>query len=125
MLREACDAAARVQDPRTGEFHHILDIPQTPYGRIYTPALAYVFLRGARLGYLPGEFVERGQMAWSAVKRHVFQGGSFGADGGAPQSKRLEFYLMQPMTYDFRAVRSRCFWQLHAANEIMRLPGNT
>lgn len=121
MFRDACRAAASVQDPQTGEFHHILDLPQTPYGRIYTPALAYVFLRGARLGFLSAEFTERGQMAWSAVKRHIFQGGSFGADGGAAQSKQFQHYLLQPMTYDFRAVRGKSFWQLHAANEIVRL----
>jgi len=121
MFRDACRAAASVQDTETGEFHHILDIPQTPHGRIYTAALAYVFLRGARLGYLTEEFRDRGQAAWSAVKRHVFQGGSFGGDGGTPQSKRLEFYLLQPMNYDYRSNRTRCFWQAHAANEVLRL----
>jgi len=120
MFQDACHAAARVQDPDTGGFHHILDLPQTPYARIYTPALAYVFLRGVRLGFLPEEFRERGRSAWNAVKQHVFQGGNFGGDTGTPQSKRLEFYLLQPMTYDFQIVRSRSFWQAHAANEILR-----
>ncbi len=120
MFQEACEAAARVQDPDTGGFHHILDIPQTPYARIYTPALAYAFMRGARLGVLPPEFAERGRRAWDAVKRHVFRGGNFGGDSGAAQGKRLEYYLMQPMTFDFDAVKTKPFWQLHAANEALR-----
>lgn len=124
MFQEACAAAARVQDPDTGGFHHILDIPQTPYARIYTPALAYVFLRGARLGLLPPSFREPGRRAWEAVKAHVFQSGNFGGDSGTPQSRRLEFYLLQPMTYDYSVVRTRCFWQLHAANEALRLEGS-
>jgi len=120
MYGDACDAAATVQDPETGEFHHILDMPQSPFGRIYTPALAYVFLRGARLGLLSGEFHERGIRAWEAMKCHIFQGGSVGGDAGTPQMKRFEAYLLQPVTYNYRSNRTRCFWQAHAANEVLR-----
>lgn len=120
MYHDACDAVAAVQDPVTGEFHHILDMPQSSFGRIYTPALAYVFLRGARLGMLPGEFRERGMRAWEAMKCRIFQGGTIGGDSGTPQSKRLEFYLLQPVTYNYRSNRTRCFWHAHAANEVLR-----
>jgi rhamnogalacturonyl hydrolase YesR len=120
MYRDACDAAAAVQNPETGAFHHILDMPQSPFGRIYTPALAYVFLRGARLGMLRPEFRKRGIRAWEAIKCHVFQGGSVGGDAGTPQMKRFEAYLLQPVMYDYHAVRTRCFWQAHAANEALR-----
>jgi len=123
MLRNACDAAAAVQDPDSGGFHHILNMPHTPYARIYTPALAYVLMRGARLGMLGPEHREAGRRAWNAVKRHVFAGGNFGGDCGTPQSKRLEYYMMQPITYDYHVVRDKSFWQLHPANEMLRLSG--
>jgi hypothetical protein len=36
------------------------------------------------------------------------------------QGNSLHHYLMQPMTFDYDLVKSKSFWQLHAANEMLR-----
>ena len=90
--REQADAAARVQHPEGG-FHTILNWPWTHINVHYTAWLGYVFLHGARKGWLDPSYRDRGLAAWHALKMRSFWGNVACAAGGNPVSRRLPYYV--------------------------------
>ena len=121
LLCDLCDAAARRQG-EDGGFHSILDVPWTLFNIHYTGWLSYVFLRGARLGYLDECFRERGLRAWQAMKARTFQGGVIASASGSPVARSFDFYIER-----FGELRTDVFARrvgvqgLFALNEVLRL----
>ena len=121
LLRDLCDAVAKWQDEE-GAFHSILDLPWTLPNLHYTGWLGYVFLRGARLGYLNARFRERGIKAWNSIKAKTFHGGTIGAAAGSPVARSFDYYIErfgQRRTDIF--ARGIAHQGSYALNEILRL----
>lgn len=122
QFRRACEAVCRCQD-QEGAWHHILNMPFTPFARIYTASFTHALLRGVRLGLLDDPFRENGLRGWRALKKRLFRHTVLGQDGGTPNAKRFEFYLMQPLTLTYQSQpHCKIFWAAHALHEVLRLP---
>lgn len=81
-LGEVLDALHRVADPATGMFHQVTDQGDRPGNYLETSgtsAIAYVLMKGARLGVIPADRFGWGERAWRSVAEHKLEvsGGEF------------------------------------------------
>lgn len=113
LFRKAMDAVVRYRDRKSGVWYDVLDVNDE---RNYTEATAscmftYCLLKGTRLGYLDGKYLETGIDAYNAVIRNFVKENPDGTisltrccsvSGLGPESnpKRdgtFEYYMSEPI----------------------------
>ena len=120
ILCRLANALLQVQDPVTGLWFQIVDLPHRPgnYRETSVSAmLAYAFAKGARKGYLAADFQYAAQRAYRGLLENsikVDAGGtltlegtcSVGGLGGNPyRDGSFEYYVGEPIaTNDFKGV---------------------
>jgi unsaturated rhamnogalacturonyl hydrolase len=120
LLRDMSDALVRVQDPVTGMWYQVLDMPNREPNYHETSAssmFAYAFAKGARKGYLPAEFREIAQRAYDGIVRKYVRTDDDGmlslhgivevAGLGGPRQRdgSFEYYMSEPVVKnDFKGV---------------------
>ena len=81
-LKETLDALKKYQDPVTNMYYQVTHMGDKPGNYLETSgscAIAYAFMKGARLGYLPEGYFEHGQQIFDSVVEHklVTKDGAF------------------------------------------------
>ena len=74
VLRDAADAAARVQDPVTGLWYQVLDQPSRSGNYLEASAssmFVYAFAKGARAGLLDSRYREMAERGFNGLVRHL------------------------------------------------------
>jgi len=120
VFRAMADAVARVQDPVTGMWYQVLDMPNRQPNYHETSAssmFAYAFAKGARMGYLPPEFRDIAQRGYDGIVRmhiHTDDDGMLSVGGivevaglGGRQQRdgSFEYYMSEPVVKnDFKGV---------------------
>jgi unsaturated rhamnogalacturonyl hydrolase len=124
-VREACQALARVQDPVTGLWWNVLDQPNRAGNYLEGSAssmFAYVFAKGARLGYLEPRYRQLGERAFDGILTNLVRenadgtvsltnvmqvaglGGNPRKDGSARDGS-FQYYSTEPVvTDDYKGV---------------------
>ena len=120
IFGDLADAAARVQTDE-GAFRALLDVPAMPVSTLYTSMIGTAFLRGARMGYLPRAFRERGLMTWQILKPLVFRGTQIGEGAGMPPMAEYTSYFHRQTRQMLDYSVGGSFWTLHVVNEVLRL----
>ncbi|MCR5790804.1 MAG: glycoside hydrolase family 88 protein [Lachnospiraceae bacterium] len=115
MLYELSDALLRVQDPDSKMFYQVLNHPEAPgnYPETSGSALiAYAFLKGARLKYLPARFRKIGEEIFYGITDRYLRRKEDGTPGlsgiclvaglggKAHRDGSLSYYLSEPVTED-------------------------
>jgi unsaturated rhamnogalacturonyl hydrolase len=120
ILRDMSDALARVQDPVTGMWYQVLDMPNRKPNYLETSAssmFAYAFAKGVRQGYLPAEYRGIAQRAYDGIVREYVRTDDDGmlsvhgivevAGLGGPRQRdgSFEYYMSEPVVKnDFKGV---------------------
>jgi unsaturated rhamnogalacturonyl hydrolase len=120
IFRDASQALTRVQDPVTGMWYQVLDIPNREPNYLETSAssmFAYAFAKGARLGYLPAEYRDIAQRAYDGIVQQYVrtdEDGMLSVHGivevaglGGPRMRdgSFEYYMSEPVVAnDFKGV---------------------
>lgn len=120
IFNRLAHALLQVQDPLTGMWYQIVNLPQKPGNYLETSVssmLAYAFARGVRQGYLPAEYRHTAQRAFRGLlenKVKVDARGaltlegicSVGGLGGIPyRDGSFEYYINEPIVAnDFKGV---------------------
>jgi len=124
-VRVACEGLARVQDPVTGLWWNVLDAPDRAGNYLEGSAssiFAYVFAKGARLGYLDASYRRLGERAFDGLLSNLVRenadgtvsltnimqsaglGGSNRKDGSY-RSGTFAYYNTEPVvTDDYKGV---------------------
>jgi unsaturated rhamnogalacturonyl hydrolase len=76
QLRQLAQAIARVQDPKTGLWWEVLNKGGKKGNYLETSAscmFVYALIRGVRLGYLPGSYLESAHHGYAGILSHFVQ----------------------------------------------------
>jgi unsaturated rhamnogalacturonyl hydrolase len=122
ILTRLASALLQVQDPITGLWYQIVDLPHYPGNYRETSVssmLAYAFAKGARKGYLPADFQFVAQRAYRGLLENMVKVDargtltlegtcSVGGLGGSPyRDGSFEYYVGEPIAAnDFKGVGS-------------------
>jgi unsaturated rhamnogalacturonyl hydrolase len=120
ILARLAQALAQVQDPATGLWYQVVDLPDRPgnYCESSVSAmLAYVYAKGVRKGYLAADYLQAAQRAFQGLlenKLKIEASGtltlegtcSVGGLGGVPyRDGSFEYYMGEPIaSNDFKGV---------------------
>jgi unsaturated rhamnogalacturonyl hydrolase len=115
ILQRLAEAAIKVQDAETGLWYQVLDKGNEPGNYLEASAsnmFVYALLKGARLGYLDGQYLEAGKKGYAGIlKEFVVQDtdGNWHLDkvcsvaglGGEPyRDGSFEYYISEPVRRD-------------------------
>jgi unsaturated rhamnogalacturonyl hydrolase len=122
ILTRLASALLQVQDPATGLWYQVVDLPQRPGNYLETSVsamLAYAFAKGVRQGYLPVVYQLAAQRAFRGLLEHKVKVDahgvltlegicSVGGLGGIPyRDGSFEYYIGEPVVAnDFKGVGS-------------------
>jgi len=122
ILARLASALRQVQDPATGLWYQVVDLPQRPGNYCETSVsamLAYAFAKGVRKGYLEAEYQLAAQRAFRGLLEHKVKVDahgvltlegicSVGGLGGNPyRDGSFEYYVSEPIAAnDFKGVGS-------------------
>ena len=73
ILRRTAKAVVRYQDPKTGLWYEVLNMPKAPGNYLESSAscmFTYALAKGVRLGYLPASYEQNAERAWRGIKAH-------------------------------------------------------
>jgi unsaturated rhamnogalacturonyl hydrolase len=120
IFRDMADALQKVQDPVSGMWYQVLDMPNRQPNYLETSAssmFAYSFAKGVRMGYLPPEYREIAQRAYDGMVRQYVRTDDDGmlsihgivevAGLGGPRQRdgSFEYYMSEPVVAnDFKGV---------------------
>lgn len=115
ILRDLAEAIVRVQDPVTGLWYQVLDLPAYPGNYLEASAssmFVYTLAKGVRKGYLPPEYLEVARRGYRGIVQNLV---SVDPDGmvhlnqicavaglGGPQRRdgSIAYYLSEPIVSD-------------------------
>jgi unsaturated rhamnogalacturonyl hydrolase len=116
ILHDMSDALVRVQDPVTGMWYQVLDMPNRKPNYLETSAssmFAYTFAKGANRGYLPAGFREIAQRAHDGIVKQYVRTDDDGmlsvhgivevAGLGGPRGRdgSFEYYMSEPVVKNY------------------------
>jgi unsaturated rhamnogalacturonyl hydrolase len=120
ILNRLAQALLQVQDPATGLWYQIVNLPQNPGNYRETSVssmLAYAFARGVRQGYLAADYQYAAQRAYRGLLENMVKVDargtltlegtcSVGGLGGMPyRDGSFEYYISEPIAAnDFKGV---------------------
>lgn len=120
LFADLAEAVARVQDPVTGMWYQVLDLPNRPENYLETSAssmFAYALAKGARLGYLAPEYRDVARRGYEGIVREYVRTDEDGmlslhgivevAGLGGPRERdgSFEYYMSEPVVKnDFKGV---------------------
>ncbi len=120
LFQDMADALRRVQDPVTGMWYQVLDMPNRPPNYHETSAssmFVYSFAKGVRNGYLPAEYLEVARRGYDGIVQHYVRTDEDGllsvhgivevAGLGGPRQRdgSFEYYMSEPVVKnDFKGV---------------------
>lgn len=76
ILRRTAKAVVRYQDPKTGLWYEVLNMPKAPGNYLESSAscmFTYALAKGVRLGYLPASYEQNAERAWRGIKAHFLK----------------------------------------------------
>jgi unsaturated rhamnogalacturonyl hydrolase len=76
ILRRTAKAVIRYQDPKSGLWYQVLNIPKAPGNYLESSAscmFTYALSKGVRLGYLPASYEKNAERAWQGIKTHFLK----------------------------------------------------
>lgn len=76
ILRHTAQAVIRVQDPKTGLWYEVLNMPHAPGNYLESSAscmFTYALAKGVRLGYLPESYEQNAVRAWQGIQKHFLK----------------------------------------------------
>lgn len=92
-LSRQAEALKRMQDPKSGMWHTILDDPSSYVEASATAGFAYGLLKAVRLRYLDDSFADVGERAVKAVVENINEDGELlNVSFGTAMGDTLEFY---------------------------------
>ncbi len=122
ILNRLAQALLQVQDPATGLWYQVVDLPNRPGNyreASVSSMMVYAFARGARQGYLSADYGYAAQRAFRGLLENLVKVDSHGmlslygtcsvgGLGGSPyRDGSFEYYISEPIaTNDFKGVGS-------------------
>jgi unsaturated rhamnogalacturonyl hydrolase len=76
FLRLTAKAVVRYQDPKSGLWYQVMNMPNAPGNYLESSAscmFTYALAKGVRLGYLPASYEENAERAWQGIKTHFLK----------------------------------------------------
>ena len=76
ILRRTARAVVRYQDPKSGLWYQVMNMPNAPGNYLESSAscmFTYALAKGVRLGYLPVSDEKNAERAWQGIKTHFLK----------------------------------------------------